>query len=128
MTLKTFLAAAGAAALAMSVSGCNQNASSQSVTARDCTPFPKADVVSNDPSTAFEDCVHRWSYALARARDPADVVAQAAVDACNDDLTKWNEQALNQSPAGSAETAPSLTNGSPTDAMGSHAQYAQSRD
>jgi hypothetical protein len=29
-------------------------------------------------------CVHRWAYRLAGSRDPAKVVAEAVVDACND--------------------------------------------
>lgn len=29
-------------------------------------------------------CVHKWAYRLARSSDPAKVVAEAVVDACND--------------------------------------------
>jgi hypothetical protein len=71
--------------------------------AKYCTPFAATAAGGNtvtglaqapDPATAFDDCVHRWAYALAPARDPADVVAQASVDACGTALNAWSQQAV----------------------------------
>ena len=33
-------------------------------------------------------CVHKWAYRLARSPDPAEVVAEAAVEACEDAI-EW---------------------------------------
>jgi len=68
-----------------------------------CTPFPSTAAASNattglapaansDPAVAFDDCIHRWSYVLAPSRDPADVVAQASVEACSSILASWSQQ------------------------------------
>ena len=78
-----------------------------------CTPFPKAgatpttnnqsgiaatptSTATTDPGAAFDDCIHRWGYAMAPARDPADIVAHAAVDACGAQMNAWNQQVLAQ--------------------------------
>jgi hypothetical protein len=80
-----------------------------------CTPFPKAGAATptsnnqsglaatpastaSDPGAAFDDCIHRWGYAMAPARDPADIVAHAAVDACGAQMNAWNQQAMAQAP------------------------------
>jgi hypothetical protein len=69
-----------------------------------CTPFPTASAAANatgglgsavaatDPAATFDDCIHRWGYALAPSRDPADVVAQASVEACSTILANWSQQ------------------------------------
>lgn len=78
-----------------------------------CTPFPKAGATptsnnqsglavtpastASDPGAAFDDCIHRWGYAMAPARDPADIVAHAAVDACGAQMNAWNQQVMAQS-------------------------------
>jgi hypothetical protein len=74
-----------------------------------CTPFPKAGATptnnqsglaatpastASDPGAAFDDCIHRWGYAMAPARDPADIVAHAAVDACGAQMNAWNQQVM----------------------------------
>jgi hypothetical protein len=82
-----------------------------------CTPFPKAGATptsnnnqqgglaatpastSSDPGAAFDDCIHRWGYAMAPARDPADIVAHAAVDACGAQMNAWNQQVMAQAQA-----------------------------
>jgi len=71
-----------------------------------CTPFPVATANTNttglavattaDPAAAFDDCIHRWGYTLASSRDPADVVAQASVEACSSILINWSQQAAAQ--------------------------------
>ena len=70
-----------------------------------CTPFRTAAntnatsgqsglaAPAGDAATAFDDCVHRWAYAMAPARDPADIVAHAVVDACGEAMNAWNQQA-----------------------------------
>jgi hypothetical protein len=80
-----------------------------------CTPFQKAGATptsnnqsglaatpastSSDPGAAFDDCIHRWGYAMAPARDPADIVAHAAVDACGAQMNAWNQQVMAQAQA-----------------------------
>lgn len=99
-----WIAAGAVAVLALEASGCTQRALAQNGGFGDgkyCAPFKTAVAQSGqaalaDPAAAFEDCVHRWGYTLAPARDPADVVAQAAVDACGPVLTAWNQQTLGQ--------------------------------
>jgi hypothetical protein len=139
MTPKLTTAALTLTALAIGVAGCNRagpqaNAQTVALTSAPsyCTPFPAtkasaANAAPLDPGAAFEDCLHRWSYTLASARDPADVVAQAAVDACAASLSRWNQQALEQPSQGQDEAAPSITTGRPTDQISAHAEYAQSR-
>ena len=102
-----------------------------------CTPFPtSANTAPADPGGVFEDCVHRWSYALAPGRDDASTVAAAVVSACGTALSHWNEQAFDQAgnqagdqagPAGPPASATSLTTGQPEDQMTVRSQYAQSR-
>jgi hypothetical protein len=95
---------------AAALGGCNrQGAPSDSAHltltgSKYCTPFPSASTASNatgglgsavaasDPAAAFDDCIHRWGYALAPSRDPADVVAQASVEACSTILANWSQQ------------------------------------
>ena len=99
---------AGAAiALALGVSGCGDRTSAQGggltlTGSKYCTPFKAANTNVNttlsDPAASFDDCVHRWAYTLAPARDPADVVARASVDACGPILSAWNQQTLDQNP------------------------------
>ena len=119
--------ALGAAALA----GCSREGGASDI----CTPFAAAaanggPAVINDPAAAFDDCLHRWSYSLAGAKDQADVVASAAVAACGATLTRWNQQSLNQNsqsepPDGASPT--SLITGQPADLVTARAQFAQSR-
>jgi hypothetical protein len=99
--------AVAAAALTAVLAGCNRQsvASSGNIAlagGKYCTPFPSAAAMSNttglapaansDPAVAFDDCIHRWGYVLAPSRDPADVVAQASVEACSSILASWSQQ------------------------------------
>jgi hypothetical protein len=98
-----------AAAAAAALSGCNRQASASGGTitlssGKYCTPFAAPAAASNattdglapaavnDPAVAFDDCIHRWGYVLAPSRDPADVVAQASVEACSSILASWSQQ------------------------------------
>jgi hypothetical protein len=103
---RTILIGASAALAAMALAACDRGEGA-GVGSRFCTPFPKgadgAAPVISDPAAAFDDCIHRWSYSLASARDGADVVAGAAVAACGTSLTKWNQQSLAQAGSDQAQ-------------------------
>ena len=106
------LGASAAIAVVASLAACNDGGGSDGrlplTGASYCTPFRTANTTSSqtglatapvntaDPGTAFDDCVHRWAYAMAPARDPADVVAHAAVDACGSAMNAWNQQLMAQ--------------------------------
>lgn len=90
----------------------------------------------SDAAAPVDDCVRRWAYSLASARDQADVVAQSAVAACVGPLTRWNQATLAQpaTGAGSADGAQgdgvqgvSLASGEPTSPLSAHADFAQQR-
>jgi hypothetical protein len=97
------------------LAGCNRQAGAEGGTVtlsggKYCTPFPSTPAATNaaiglapaasaDPAVAFDDCIHRWSYVLAPSRDPADVVAQASVEACSSILANWSQQAAQTAPA-----------------------------
>ena len=92
------------------LSGCSPTASAQGsglqlTGSKYCSAFKAAaettgatalSTTLSDPAGAFDDCIHRWGYTLAPARDPADVVAQAAVDACGPIIAAWNQQGASQ--------------------------------
>jgi len=124
--------ASAAVAMTMTLSACNVHGSGDShlaLAGKDyCTPFKAASTSSTastglaaptvaDPGAAFDDCVHRWSYTLAPARDPADVVAQASVDACGPALTAMSQQ----TPSQPSDAAPD-DQGQPSGASGAVAQ------
>jgi len=117
-----------------------------------CRPFHTGDgtqINTNDQAAVFDDCLHRWAYSLAPARDQADVVASAVSAACSAGLSRWNQQTLSQpaqpeagmsqpgmppqpgvsqgAPAPDQQQATDLTTGQPTDMMTARAQFAQSR-
>jgi hypothetical protein len=80
----------------------------------------------NDAAAPVDDCLRRWAYSLAGARDPADVVAQAAVAACGPALGRWSQATLNQQvPAGGEGL--SLTTGQPTNPLAEHSAFANGR-
>jgi hypothetical protein len=107
---RSIFAAGALLALGAMLSGCNQNASAQNGgllgDSKYCTPFKAEDANAtaslsaalSNPGAAFDDCIHRWAYTLAPARDPADVVAQAAVNACGPIAAAWSQQAMSQQP------------------------------
>ncbi len=115
---------AGVAGLAaLGLAGCSNEAGNGRLPlagVQYCAPFKSAQsgaatpaaLNSGDPAQVFEDCVHRWGYTLAPARDPADLVAQAAVDACGPLLTAWNQQTAAQQP-GQTSSSPSSSAGGP---------------
>lgn len=72
-----------------------------------------------------EECVKRWAYSLAPSHDEAGAVAEAAVAACNLQLTRWNQQTLSQ--PGADLEASSLTSGRPTTPLAEHSAYTSAR-
>jgi hypothetical protein len=109
------LGAGAAIALVAGLAGCNNGGGTSDgrlalTGSAFCTPFQKAGATptsnnqsglaatpastASDPGAAFDDCIHRWGYAMAPARDPADIVAHAAVDACGAQMNAWNQQVM----------------------------------
>jgi hypothetical protein len=81
-----------------------------------------------DASAPLDDCLHRWAYTLAASTDPANVVGEAALAACTDQLTAWNRQGLSNGTEGGASIqAPSLINGENTNPLAEHYAFAQGR-
>lgn len=138
MRATTLIAATAVAAFALAACS-NPNGGKSGGHAGACTPFPEAANSNNgqaaaapsDPASALDDCLHRWGYTLAPSSDAAEAVAQASVAACASMLARWNQQGLTSGavpqPAESAQEAPSLLNGQPTNPLAEHYTYAQGR-
>lgn len=96
-----------------------------------CQPFNAAATTTGAPggeAAALDDCLHRTAYRLARAGDPADIVAQATVAACGEALSRWNTTAINQPAAvGTTDSAVDLITGQPSSQIAQRYQYAQGR-
>ena len=117
------------ALLALGLSACSDG---DRVNGNICTDFktatagqPTGPATVVDAATPVDECVRRWAYSLAGARDGADVVADAAVAACGTTLSRWNQAGLGQT-AGDAQ-ALSLTTGEPTNALAEHNGFAHAR-
>ncbi len=103
---------------------------------RICTPFPTTPAngaaatsptiaVAGTEAASFDDCLHRWSYKLASSSDSADQVGRAVVQACGENLSRWNAEVVNAS-----DRAPEtfdLTTGRPTTPVERNYQYAQGK-
>jgi len=76
-------------------------------------------------AVVLDECLKRWAYSLAPARDDADVVAAAARAACGAQLSSWNQQIVSQ--PGAEEQAASLMTGEPTTPIAEHNGYAERR-
>lgn len=74
---------------------------------------------------AVDECVRRWAYSLAPAGDDAATVADAAAAACNAQLSRWNQLALNQ--PGATDPSASLITGEPTTVLAEHNGFTRSR-
>jgi hypothetical protein len=138
-------AASTAAALltVVSLSACSGNDGS-TANSKICADFRNPDnarsgtagAPSADAAAPVDDCVRRWAYSLAGARDSADVVAGAAVAACGAALTRWNQSvaaaggpvdigAPVDSTGAPSDNPLSLVTGQPTNAMAEHSAFAQ---
>lgn len=88
------------------------------------THSPLGAIPSSDAAGPVDDCLQRWAYSLAGAKDEADVVADAVVAACAAPLSRWGQAALSQ-PQG--EGGVSLTTGQPTNPLAEHSAFARGR-
>ncbi len=132
---RTTLTAALALA-AVGLSACNDHDGRLAANPRICADFKATStaqagvpaIAASDAATPVDECLRRWSYSLASARDPANVVADAAIAACGTALSRWNQTAIGQ-PGGSSGSvqALSLTTGEPTNAMAEHSAFARGR-
>jgi hypothetical protein len=103
------------------------------VNAKICADFKLANTaqpgtLATDAATPVNECLRRWAYSLAGARDRADVVADATIAACGAALTRWNQAGLAQDAqanAGGPVEALSLTTGQPTNALAEHSAFAR---
>ena len=122
------------AVTAMILAGCDDH-DGRMVNSKICADFavskaaPAGAVpVVTDAASPVDECVRRWAYSLAGARDGADVVANAAVAACGAPLTRWNQASLDQPPAQDSSGAPietlNVDTGQPTTAMAEHTAFA----
>ncbi len=68
-----------ALAFAILLAGCHEQREAMQSDDRICTS-PISSMIPGD----YRACVHRWAYRLAKSPDPAAIVAQAAVAACED--------------------------------------------
>ena len=114
---------------ALSLAGCDQPRQI-AANPKICADFkpaktPATAAALDDGSAPLDECVRRWAYSIAPSRDAAEVVAEAAVTACNGPLTRWNRQAV-ELPADGAPAA-SLTTGEPTTPIGEHNNFAHAR-
>jgi hypothetical protein len=110
-------------AASVAVAGCADRAGGARADAKTCTPFAAATPQSAaDPAAvapapggeaaAFDDCLHRWGYRLAKADDTAAIdVADAVVAACTPVLVRWNQATLAGQTPGTADSAVSLVTG-----------------
>jgi hypothetical protein len=97
--------------------------------AKICADFKTAKaapVVGGDGAATMDECLKRWAYSLAPSRDDAEVVAAAAKSACGAQLSRWNQQIVNQPGAADGESASILT-GEPTTPLAEHNAYADRR-
>jgi hypothetical protein len=91
-------------------------------------PATAAPLAAADPAGGLDDCLHRWAYALAPARDDASHVAEAVTAACQGTLGRWNQQtASSEGETGPPIEAPSLITGRPTSPIEQHLSFAQGR-
>jgi hypothetical protein len=85
-----------------------------------------APAVSADAGSPVDECLRRWGYSLAGARDPADAVANATVAACGTALSRWSQASLGGQSQGGGQGI-SLTTGLPTNPMAEQNAYAHGR-
>ena len=108
-------------AMGLSAAGCADRNGGRA-DSRICTPFAVQTAANaTDPAAvtaapggeagAFDDCLHRWGYRLAKSADSAADVAGAVMAACTPVLSRWNQSTLNGQPPGTADTALGLVTG-----------------
>ena len=125
--MRSFLPAALAVA-ALGLSAC-EGRHGQAANGNICSSFKQARtpavIAADGGAGPVDECVRRWAYSLAGARDDAELVAGAAVTACNAPLARWNQQALAQ-PGGGGEAASVIT-GETTTPLAEHNTFTRER-
>lgn len=130
MNRNTLTGALALAAIGLSACGGHEE---HMVNSKICTDFKTTtggaqaatpSLALNDAAAPVDDCLRRWAYSVAGARDSADVVAYAVVAACGAPLSRWNQGALAQP---GSDQAVSITTGQPTNALAEHAAFAHGR-
>jgi CubicO group peptidase (beta-lactamase class C family) len=114
---------------ALALAGCDRG---HMVNSGVCADFTAANhgqtaagaLASTDAAAPAVDCLQRWAYSLAGARDEADVVADAVVAACAAPMARWGQSALSQS---QGEGGVSLTTGQSTNPLAEHSAFARGR-
>ena len=118
--------AASVCLMALALSACSDHR--QAANSKLCADFkakPAPALAAADGAGPVEDCTRRWAYSLASSQDDAGAVADAVVAACTTQLSRWNQQTLNQ-PGADAE-AMSVTTGQPTTPLAEHNAFTRSR-
>jgi hypothetical protein len=109
-------------AMGLTAAGCAERTGTGRADAKTCTAFPVQSAanpadpaavapVAGGEAAAFDDCLHRWGYKLAKSGDDASDVAEAVVAACTPVLVRWNQSTLATQPPGTADAAVSLVTG-----------------
>ena len=97
--------------------------------AKICADFKTAKTApvgaGSDGAAAMDECLKRWAYSLAPSRDDAELVAAAAKSACGAQLSRWNQQIVNQ-PGADGESV-SIMTGEPTTPLAEHNGFAERR-
>jgi hypothetical protein len=123
--MKTNPVAAALCLAALGLSACSDHR--QAANAKLCADFKAkpAPAASADGVVPVEECTRRWAYSLAPSVDDANVVADAVVAACTPQLSRWNQQTLNQ--PGAEGEATSITTGQPTTPLAEHSAFTRNR-
>lgn len=127
--MKTKLAFCALALVAGTVGACDNHRGGGRVNSALCADFKTARAAplptGGDGAASVDDCVRRWAYALSPSRDDAEIVAEAAANACSAQLSRWNQQSLAQ-PAADGEPTSILT-GEPTSPIAEHNIFMRGR-
>jgi len=120
----------------LGVSACADNDGDGRASASICKPFTApaaqpgtagvAPAAPGGDGAAFDDCLHRVGYTLARAdEDSADVVGGAVVAACAPQLAAWNQSSMGQTQG--PDEAVSLVTGETSSTIADRYASAQSK-
>ncbi len=117
---------------AAGLTGCNMGHDAGRTVAGFCPTFSQASsnpggalAVADPNGVAADECVHRWAFALAPAEGSAGMAAEAAMAACTQKLTTWNEVSLSQ--GGPSGEAMSVVTGAPTNPVAEHSSFLRER-
>ncbi len=125
MTRNFSLAGLCIAAVALGACSDHRGMASNPKVCADFKAKPAVAMPGAEGAGPVDECVRRWAYSLASSRDGAETVANAVVAACGGQLSRWNQQALNQ--PGAEVEATSVTTGLPTTPLAEHNAFTNSR-